>query len=217
VHDTGAGIQPTQQELIFREFQRLESGAAGVRGLGLGLSIVERIADMLGHRLGLRSEPGKGSAFSVTASRAPISAIARKPARVSRVSNTHLSGMAVLVIDNEPEILSGMAALLKNWGCLVWTVETGEEALAIARSATRGPDIVLADYHLDKGNGLDVIAALRAKIDLALPAVLITADRSPAVKHAAEDLGVAVLRKPIKPAALRALMAQAGAHRLAAE
>ncbi len=125
--------------------------------------------------------------------------------------------MAALVIDNEPEILSGMTALLKNWGCLIWTVQTGEEALAIVRSAARSPDIVLTDYNLDKGNGLDVIAALHAKIDPALPAVLFTADRSPAVKRAAEDMGVAVLRKPIKPAALRALMAQAGYHRLAAE
>jgi Na+/proline symporter/signal transduction histidine kinase/ActR/RegA family two-component response regulator len=217
VHDTGPGISPQQQKMIFNEFQRLESGASGVRGLGLGLSIVERIAALLGHGLDVRSLPGKGSAFSVSAAREAVSTIAPRLERPSRKSSVLLSGMVVMVIDNEPDILSGMTALLKGWGCLVWTCESGEEALDIVRNAARGPDIILADYHLDSGDGLAAIAALRAHAGQPFPAILLTTDRSPAVKLAAVDTGIELIGKPVKPASLRALMAQAGAQRMAAE
>ena len=121
----------------------------------------------------------------------------------------------MLAIDNEPSILEGMRALLTGWGCEVITAASLDAAReAMAR---RLPEVIVADYHLDEGNGLEVVAALRRAYAAEIPAVLVTADRSPAVREAAAAATVHVLNKPLKPAALRALLAQWRATRVAAE
>jgi CheY-like chemotaxis protein len=121
--------------------------------------------------------------------------------------------LRVLAIDNEPAILDGMRGLLARWGCEVATAGSMAEALAQAEP----PEVVVADYHLDKENGLDVIRALRRRFGTEIPAILLTADRSPSLRDEASALGVPVLNKPLKPAALRALLAQWRATRIAAE
>ncbi|HVL71187.1 MAG TPA: hybrid sensor histidine kinase/response regulator [Beijerinckiaceae bacterium] len=215
VWDTGLGIPESKQKLVFREFQRLDQGARVARGLGLGLSIVERIARVLDHPLALRSEPGRGSVFSVEApvavdrpALAPVGEAPRTPA-------TPLSGLCVLAIDNEPAILEGMRALFAGWRCRVLTAASLEEARAALEEGPP-PEVIIADYHLDEGDGLQAIAALRAELG-EVPAILLTADRSPAVRQEAAALGVHLLNKPVKPAALRALLAQWRASRVAAE
>ena len=213
VCDTGLGIPASKQKAVFREFQRLDQGAKVARGLGLGLSIVERAARLLDHPLTLDSEPGRGSTFTLSVPRAPHAVV--PAAEPVRSLDAPLAGLAVLAIDNEPAILDGMRVLLGRWGCRVTPAGTLPEALDAVRKSP--PAVILADYHLDEGDGLAAVAALRAALGAAVPAVLLTADRSPAVREAADALGIHVLNKPLKPAALRALLAQWRATRVAAE
>jgi CheY-like chemotaxis protein len=217
VLDTGLGIPPSKQRIVFREFQRLDQGAKAARGLGLGLSIVERIGRVLGHPVVLKSEAGRGSLFRVE-----VPVVAALPAteaapEAPRPPMTPLSGLRVLVIDNEPAILEGMRLLLANWGCEVWTASDLDAAQGLLKTHKVGPDVIVADYHLDDGDGLDVIKALRWKTQVNTPAILATADRTPAVREAAAAMHVHVLNKPVKPAALRALLTQWRAMRAAAE
>ena len=215
VHDTGLGIAPAQQQRIFREFHRLEATTTRARGLGLGLSIVERIAAVLDHPIGLESRPGQGSSFTLEAPRAAPGVIVAHSRRKSRTTRADLTGMSVLVIDNEERILDGMQALLSNWGCSVTIAQTRSQARAALHRCK--PDMVLADYHLDDGNGIEAVRDLRAQMQTDLPAILVTADRSQTIKTQANRNGLLMLNKPVKPAALRALMAQTRLHRSAAE
>ena len=216
VWDTGLGIPSPKQKLVFREFQRLDQGARIARGLGLGLSIVERIGRVLDHPVTLRSESGRGSMFEVEASLAAAQPAAAAAPEKPRAPAAALIGLTVLAIDNEPVILDGMRTLLSGWGCEIVTGASLEEARA-AIAEHGAPEVIVADYHLDHGNGLDAIAALRRELSAELPAILLTADRSPPVRAAAIAANVYVLHKPLKPAALRALLAQWRASRIAAE
>jgi CheY-like chemotaxis protein/anti-sigma regulatory factor (Ser/Thr protein kinase) len=216
VHDTGPGIPKSKHKLVFREFQRLEEGARAARGLGLGLSIVERLGRVLGHRIDLESTPGRGSVFAVEVPRAASLPSTRKPAAPARRS-ARLDGLTALCIDNEAQILQGMEALLKRWGCAVLTAPDRQQALRALHEPGAAPDVLLVDYHLDDGNGLEAVAEIRAALGRDVPAVLITADFSDALREAARRDGVAVLNKPVKPAALRALLAQSRARSVAAE
>jgi len=210
VHDTGLGIPLSQQKTIFREFKRLDEGARIARGLGLGLSIVERIARLLRHPLKLSSQPGKGSLFSVELPLTEHAPDKRSKAPDVPTAITPLSGMEILVIDNEPAIVNGMRILLEGWGCRVNAFSSLSELDGLQLPL----DAVIADYHLDIGTGLDAIKKLRDQIRSELPAILITADRTQAVRENAEANNVIVLHKPLKPAALRALLAQWRAARL---
>jgi len=216
VYDTGLGIPQSKKREIFREFHRLDQGAKVARGLGLGLSIVERIARVLDHRIALQSKPGRGSHFSVTVPLAPALPLDAKAREPQRVDVSQLADMLVLCIDNEPKILDGMATLLGGWGCRVLKAPDLKSALATVSEAKAVPSGLLVDYHLDSGNGIDAIAALRWRFGTDLPAILITADRSPQVREEARARDVQVLNKPLKPAALRALIAQWRVQRMAA-
>ena len=137
VWDTGLGIPADRQRAVFEEFQRLDQGARVARGLGLGLSIVERLGRVLGHPLGLNSRPGEGSVFFVTApigDAAPPRAAPRAAPRLRLPSGEPLSGLKVLAIDNEPRVLEGMRLLMSRWGCVVATAH----GLAEARRGARG-------------------------------------------------------------------------------
>ncbi|MCI4569208.1 PAS domain-containing hybrid sensor histidine kinase/response regulator [Lysobacter sp. CFH 32150] len=205
IWDTGPGIPAHHLEQIFDEFRRFEQpGVGGERGLGLGLSICQRIARTLSHPLTVRSRVNHGSVFTITVPRGETGRIAAKveptPDRLG-----DLAGMRVLCVDNDREILDGMRALLERWQAVVFTATTADEALALLASR---PDVALVDYHLhDRLDGLGVIDALREQNGRALPAALLTGDGSDAVKLAARDRGCLVLTKPVKPASLRAFLA----------
>ncbi len=216
VYDTGLGIPQAKQRAIFQEFQRLEEGARVARGLGLGLSIVERIAKVLSHRIELRSATGRGSRFSIEVPVATDAMAHQSPRGFGGVDRRQLAGMTVLCIDNEPTILDGMETLLGGWGCRIVKAADLTGAAGPLAELGSAPDGLLVDYHLDGGNGIDTIAELRARFGAALPAILITADRSPRVRAVARNRDIQVLNKPIKPAALRALMAQWRVQRAAA-
>src|SRR5262249_22324922 len=128
-----------------------------------------------------------------------------------------LTGMTVLCIDNDEKILDGMRTLLGGWGCRVIVATDLAAATAALGREPRAPDGLLVDYHLDHGDGIAAIAALRRDCGAGLPAILVTADRSAPVRSAAHAQGIQMLNKPIKPAALRALLAQWRMQRVAAE
>ena len=216
VYDTGLGIPQSKKRTIFREFQRLDQGAKVARGLGLGLSIVERIARVLDHAIDLQSRSGKGSHFSVEVPLAPALPSDARAGEPQRVDVSQIAGMLVLCIDNEPKILDGMETLLGGWGCGVLKAPDLKSALAAVSDAKAAPSGLLVDYHLDCGNGIEAIAALRWRFGNDLPAILITADRSPVVREEARARDIQVLNKPLKPAALRALLAQWRVARMAA-
>ncbi len=208
VYDTGVGIPPLKRGEIFKEFHRLEQGARIARGLGLGLSIVERLARVLNHRIALDANAGGGSMFSVTA---PIAKAVNHTAAVTSatpLSKTPISGALIVCIENDPAILDGMKTLLTAWDAEVIAVTEPEAAIEAIEKADGRVTGLLVDYHLDRGNGVAAIRDIRRRLGVPIPAILITADRSPHVRAAARDEKIAVLNKPVKPASLRALLGQ---------
>jgi signal transduction histidine kinase/FixJ family two-component response regulator len=204
VHDSGRGIAADQLSRIFREFERLDAHRSTVPGLGLGLSIVDRIAHLLDHPVEVRSVPARGSVFSITLPcvRVGERASAGRPRIVKH--GLAVAGRRVAVVDNDPAVLEAMTSLLEGWGCIVTATDSVRSTLdAIAREPV---DVLLADYHLGDGDGLALITAVRKKSKRRISSLLITADRSPRLQRRAERAGVICLRKPIKPAALRAAM-----------
>ncbi|NWN90900.1 hybrid sensor histidine kinase/response regulator [Marinobacter adhaerens] len=206
VWDTGPGIPEDQLNFIFEEFQRFQHGR-DKKGLGLGLAIVDRISGMLNHPISVHSVQGKGSVFGVTVPLAPADQAHRATETQTASSSRRVSslgGLNVLCIDNDPAILQGMVALLSNWQCNV----TAAESLDDARNKLgEQPDIILADYQLDDDkNGLDAMDALRASAGEDIPGILITGYMAPEVRDDATDRGYQVLYKPVKPAALRAVV-----------
>jgi Na+/proline symporter/CheY-like chemotaxis protein len=216
VYDTGLGIPGSKKRAVFQEFHRLDRGAKVARGLGLGLSIVERIARVLDHKVSVASRLDRGSRFSVEV---PISAAVTvsSPQRGTRAADrVQLSGINVLCIDNDVAILDGMETLLAGWGCRVLKAADLGAAVGVVTRARLSPDALLVDYHLDEGNGIAAVAELRRRFGADLTAILITADRSPHVRDEARAARIEILRKPIKPAALRALLARCKVQRVAA-
>lgn len=202
VVDSGSGIAEDQQRTIFEEFRRgpAERGRLD-RGLGLGLAIVERIAGLLDHPLGLVSRPGRGSRFSI---RIPYGrAYPAAPPEVG--AEAPLRGLTAWVIDNDPEICIGMRALLEGWGCDAVTA-TGVDDLERDERA----DLLIVDYHLGETDGLAVAAQLRREWP-ELPVILITAYHDAELKAAARARGYGYLLKPVKP--LRLKMAMLGLRR----
>ena len=202
--DTGPGIAAEQQARIFGEFQRLDRPSPwGEKGLGLGLSICERIAGILGHRLYLASSVGHGSRFSIALPRVEGRVMPRRVANQA-VSPEELP-LTVLCLDNDLAILDGMRALLQRWGVDCRTAADLDQARQVLRQGT--VDLLLADYHLtDDLNGLQAIAHLRSEMGAFPPVALITADGSSELKQQTRALGYPLLHKPIRPAALRALL-----------
>jgi signal transduction histidine kinase len=205
VVDTGIGIAPEHHATIFEEFRRLDdSGRA--RGMGLGLAIVQRAARMLDIRIRLKSRPGEGSTFSLSLPTTVAQEL--RPAPTPGTRRRGSGEQAVLVIDNEAAILEGMAAMLGGWGYPVRGVRDGAEAMA-AIGGGFVPDIVIADYHLDNGETGDATVRLvRQALGRQIPAIVITADRTPELRDQLAAEGFDLLNKPVKPAQLRALLSR---------
>ncbi|MGY2195175.1 ATP-binding response regulator [Pseudomonas pergaminensis] len=208
VWDTGRGIAADRLQAIFLEFNQLDVGrAADRKGVGLGLAIVERIAEILRYPIAVRSWPGRGSMFSIEV---PLSAdmplpISQLP--VQPTTGNPLPGRRLLVIDNEVSILESMRALLGQWGCDVVTAT--DQAGALLALQGRAPELILADYHLDHGVvGCAVIKHLREHFEQKIPAVIITADRTDQCRRALRRLEAPLLNKPVKPGKLRAVLSQ---------
>ncbi|MDP5219176.1 PAS-domain containing protein [Ruegeria sp. 2205SS24-7] len=208
VWDTGPGIAEHEQDQIFGEFQRLNATASAADGMGLGLAIVERACALLGHPLGLSSWPGRGTVFSVElprAGRADVPTADEVP--IERSESGQIAHRIVLLIENDAELRNALSVTMEQWGLDVLACCGEDEAIALLDEIGVAPDVVVADMQLDDGRlGSDVVMALRSRFG-PLPACLISADRSPALKDAAGRLGALLLHKPFDPAALKAYLA----------
>nr|WP_191093501.1 hybrid sensor histidine kinase/response regulator [Bradyrhizobium campsiandrae] len=209
VSDTGPGIAQAQQEAIFHEFQRGEASATDQAGFGLGLSIVRRFATVLGHKVRLSSQIGRGSTFSLELEPADLTEV-RDETREVKLAEQHyggLEGAKILLIENDPNGSEALAALLEGWGCDVATTRSTADALLRLSELGGAPDAVIADLHLDHGeSGLSAISDVRQHLKLDTPAMIITADYSEKAAKEASRHGLEVLKKPIKPAEMRALL-----------
>ncbi|WP_111561675.1 PAS domain-containing hybrid sensor histidine kinase/response regulator [Rhizobium sp.] len=216
VMDSGIGIPPSKFRTVFKEFARLDEGAKTASGLGLGLSIVDRIARVLSHPVELHSTHGKGTDFRIVMPR-DISPVAEAPMTTAPAERSaqNLKGLKVLCIDNEPHILEGMQLLLSGWGCAVQLADSlaGVAALDAREGA---PDLVIADYHLGDGTGVAAILSVRERFATYVPGLVITADRTLEVRADTERHGIGIQHKPVRPAALRAYITQISAQKRAA-
>ena len=207
VWDRGPGIPEDKQRVIFEEFKRLDSHQTRAeKGLGLGLAIADGLCRVLGHPLQVRSWPGKGSVFSVSV---PLARIQTPVAeKVNEPDRAMLGGTQVLCIDNEDSILIGMNSLLTRWGCQVWTARNRQECEALLEQGVR-PQLALVDFHLDEGEtGTELMAWLRTRMGEPVPGVVISADGRPELIAQVHAAGLDFLAKPVKPAALRALLSR---------
>jgi signal transduction histidine kinase len=204
VWDSGVGIAEDQQRKIFGEFYQLAAPEPGrLGGLGLGLSIVDRLGLLLKHPIELASRPGKGSRFSVSvplvATRDAI-ADAEPPATFA----DHVKGRLIVVIDDDQLVLEGMRGILRSWGCRVVTAASDSAALARLTEEYGQPDLIISDYRLADGKtGIEAIDCLRAALGSTVPAFLISGDTGPERLREATASGYHLLHKPVPPMALR--------------
>lgn len=200
VVDTGPGIPEAERELVFEEFYRGARSGPSDGGLGLGLSIVRRMAAALDHPVTVASRLDRGSRFALA-----LPLVARPDdddAPASGEGDVGFAGARVVIVENDAATRTALARLLQSWGLSV-------TALAAAGERHPGvrPDVVLADYHLDNGAiGLDVIATLRADATPGLPAIVMTADHSEKVEACVRAARCELVRKPVKPGQLRSLL-----------
>lgn len=212
VRDNGIGIPPQAQEVIFQEFVQLQNPERSRdKGLGLGLAIVRRLTDMLGHTLELRSAPGRGSAFAVTLPAGNIEDVAAREEEPREPGD--LGGLRIVVIDDDPLVLTAMESLLDSWGCDVVAAPDLRGAQERLDALGKTPQAIISDHRLARGStGVEVIRKLRQRYGAELPAALITGDTGPDALGMAEREGYPVLHKPLRPARLRALLNRFAAH-----
>jgi signal transduction histidine kinase len=209
VWDSGRGIPADKHREIFQEFRQLDNPERDRRkGLGLGLAIVERLVRLLDHALELRSQPGKGSVFAVTAPRGRREDFVPGEADGQIIVDRDVANSLILVVDDEPDVRESMLALLGKWRCEVIAAESCAEMLEKLVSVQRIPDLIVSDYRLRGAeSGIEVVARLREEFNAQVPALLITGDTGIEQLREAEESGLHVLHKPLNPSRLRALIA----------
>jgi two-component system, chemotaxis family, CheB/CheR fusion protein len=198
VWDTGIGIPAEQLEVIFEEFRQLDNAARERhRGLGLGLSIVRRVGDLLEHRIAVRSWPGRGSVFTVTVQ---LSADGQRPrGSGGRVASKGLTG-AILIVEDDPTVREMLAMLFEDEGHRTTAAASANEALELAARAVFLPDVIIADYNLPGDmTGAEVIARLREKWRRDIPAIILTGDISSDTLSKIAVAGCVHLSKPAEP------------------
>jgi PAS domain S-box-containing protein len=209
VEDTGVGITPEHLERIFEEFHQVGNVARDrAQGLGLGLAIVRRLADLLGHRIEVRSHPGAGSTFSIELPLGPA-----EPARLSVPEEAFPSqdgrGRLAVVVDDDALVLESLQALLTEWGYEVLTAADVEQAVAQIRERSRRPDIVIADYRLAEGHtGIEAVLAVRALFEHLIPGLILTGETDLEFQRAAAGQGLGIAHKPVTPRQLGRVLDQ---------
>ena len=212
VWDTGPGIEGEHLSAIFEEFHQIESTRRDRdKGLGLGLAIVKAQATLLQHEIRVRSRPGQGSTFAIevplvrrsSALESVAPTMAGEPAELES-----LSGLRMMILEDNAAILRATKALLERWGCYVAAATSRDEAMQVITTETAMFDLLIADYHLDKdNNGVDTVVQMQDQLDYDVPAIIVTADISnDSLQHATNN-GFPLLQKPFRPAALRAAIA----------
>jgi len=205
VRDSGKGIEPDKQEVIFQEFVQLDNPErARTKGLGLGLAIVRRLTQLLGHHLTLRSRVGQGSVFGVRLER--CEPVARPHQEPMMRTPGNLSGTRVLVVDDDPLALASLDSLLAAWGCDVTGAASLDEALALT-DPDRPPEVLITDYRLQgHQTGLEVVSGVTQRVGYQMRCILITGDTGADTINKARAAGVPMLHKPVRPAKMRAVL-----------
>ena len=216
VLDNGPGIPIDKQNLVFEQFTQLNNSQVNDgRGLGLGLNITQSLSQLLGHKLGLKSEYNQGCKFSISVEKATaqFKLVIEKPA-----AKVGLKDVTVMCIDNDPDVLRGMVELLGAWQCNVLSAESFEQAKQLFAEHVDEIEILLVDYQLDNDhNGLNLIALMREQCNHYLPAILITATTDPDIEEKTDEADVGYMRKLVKPADLRIMMGAMLAQKLQAK
>ncbi|MBI5163101.1 MAG: response regulator [Magnetospirillum sp.] len=203
VLDTGIGIAPRDLDSIFDEFHQVSNPARDrAQGLGLGLAIVRRLMTLLGGRIEVASEPGRGSRFSLLLPSTAAAAAAGASADIGR----HGQGQAVLVIEDDAILRGSLVTTLEAWGYRPRDAASGAEAMAVVAGGF-SPAAVIADYRLPGPlTGPATLDALRATLDRAVPAVIITGDTAPERIQEVSGSGLTLLHKPVAPEDLRRVL-----------
>jgi CheY-like chemotaxis protein/anti-sigma regulatory factor (Ser/Thr protein kinase) len=207
VVDSGIGIALEEQERIFDEYYQL--GGKSAQGLGLGLPIVKSLGELLGHKVSVRSAPGRGSVFSIEIERAPAvrAASAARPAAAAP-----LGQLQVVLVDDDVEIRESVRLLIEGWGCRYIAGATLGEIEEQLRAHGLRPDAVIVDYRLAGSmSGIEVVERLRAAFGARLPALIITGTANPSFLQTRAP-GIPFAIKPVAPGKLRAFLSQAAAH-----
>jgi two-component system, chemotaxis family, CheB/CheR fusion protein len=204
IWDTGIGIPDEELQAIFEEYHQVDNAARDRNlGLGLGLSIVQRLGNLLGHRIRVRSHPDKGSVFAIEVM-LPPSATAPQPERHRHGTNDEIVGGAhrtgaILVVEDDPEVRELLEVLLKSEGHLAATAPDGIAALELVARGTIRPDLILADYNLPHGmDGVQVTAKLREKLHRRIPVIILTGDISTGTLRDIALRDCVQLNKPVK-------------------
>lgn len=208
VQDTGSGIAPDQIQRIFEEFHR-GPGRRGTadRGLGLGLSIVQKLSHLLGHPVEVTSTPGRGSTFSILVPL--VDAAAGPPTAADAEAPESGAGKTIVVVEDDALLLQGLTAVLRDWGYVPIAAASTEQALAGLAGAD-APAGIIADFRLRGGrSGADAIAAIRRHCASGVPAIILTGETGGDPEGAAAMPDVTMLRKPVAPAALAAALRRA--------
>ncbi len=213
IRDNGIGILKADQKDIFREFFQLANSERDRdKGLGLGLAIVERLSTLLGHHISLRSAPGLGSVFSVDVPLSSTSTDAENLLQNPFAEDFHdhveaatdyLGGARVLLVDDDQLVRASTAGLLKEWGCEVFAAVTLQDARD--RFTGQDFDLLVCDYRLPDGTGLEVIDWLKSSSKRNVPAILVSGDTTQEVLQKVYEYQCQLLHKPVRPAKLRSL------------
>lgn len=207
VWDTGPGIPAAEHDSIFREFHRLNAPASASEGMGLGLAIVRSACALLGHPLGLRSQEGRGTSFTLGVPLAEARAAAQPADGLAPDLTKPAQGRIVLLVENDESLRNALTILLEKWGGSVLEAASGEEAIALIEEIGILPDFMLVDYQLGAGiNGVETIRTLHDRHG-ELPVRLMTANRSPEIRLLCAETGIQILTKPLDPKLLRNILA----------
>jgi signal transduction histidine kinase len=205
VRDTGIGIREEDQTRIFEEFFQLANpGRTSTKGLGLGLSIVQRLCGLLGYAVRLTSEYGKGSVFSFDVPPGAARVERRDAADAAVPVEADLGGKLIVIIDDEAAIVAGMKVLLTGWGADVLGSATGDDVIAAVHQAGSMPSLLIVDHRLGAGeNGIEVAQRIRQALDPEIPAILVTGSITPDLAEQARAAGLEFMLKPVTAADLR--------------
>lgn len=204
IRDTGCGIPEESLEEVFVEFRQIHNPERDrSQGLGLGLAIVRRLVNLLGHPLDVRSTVGEGTTFTLTLPRCATPDERKNTLTEKTIDAQLLVGRHILVIDDEPEVLSAMQQILRSWGCEAHLAKSGADAMALVNAGIR-PDALIVDYRL-RGNetGADAAKQVFGALGREVPSVIVTGDTSPDRIREAEASGLPLLHKPVEVLALR--------------
>lgn len=207
VHDTGRGIAPEHQEAIFEEFFRVVEQQPARHSLGLGLNISRRLAEVLGHRISLRSRLGGGSVFALDVPFGDVWHSSVGDTEISERIGGEFAGLTCLVVEDDIHLRDALMTLLKRWGIEPRVLDAFDDIPASIAALPNPPDIIITDFRLRGGvQGTDIVHQINDLLELPCPAIVVTADTGPELIASIRRQGFPVLIKPVSPPALRVIM-----------